>query len=133
MDYRETLKNAKTGLSDLTQYATEGIKTVCEKFGPRPCGEQSETDAQNFMLEGLKAFSDEAHSENFKVNPDAFMSFVPIAGASLLGATGCNLLGAYKCKKASLGSAALMGGALAGIVGEFLLYKKCLDPFPFGG
>lgn len=129
MDYRETLKNAKTGLSDLTQYATEGIKTVCEKFGPRPCGEQSETDAQNFMLEGLKAFSDEAHSENFKVNPDAFMSFVPIAGASLLGATGCNLLGAYKCKKASLGSAALMGGALAGIVGEFLLYKKCLDPF----
>ena len=129
MDYRETLKNAKTGLSDLTQYATEGIKTVCEKFGPRPCGEQSETDAQNFMLEGLKAFSDEAHSENFKVNPDAFMSFVPIAGASLLGATGCNLLGAYKCKKASLGSAARMGGALAGIVGEFLLYKKCLDPF----
>ena len=129
MNYKETLKNAKTGLSDLSKYAVDGIKTVCESFGPRPCGEQSETDAQNFMLEDLKKYSDDAWSENFKVNPDAFMSFVPIAGASLLGATGCNLLGAYKCKKAALGSAALMGGALAGIVGEFLLYKKCLDPF----
>lgn len=129
MNYRETLLNAKTGLSDLSKYATDGIKTVCSKFGPRPCGEESETNAQNFMLQDIRQYCDEAWRETFKVNPDAFMSFVPIAGASLIGATGCNLLGAFKNKKASLGSAALIGTALSGIVGEFLFYKKCLDPF----
>ncbi len=129
MNYREILEKSKIGLSDLSKYAVDGIKTVCESFGPRPCGEKGETDAQNFMLEDLKKYSDEAWRETFKVNPDAFMSFVPIAGASLLGATGFNLAAAYKNKKSALGSVALIGTALSGIVGEFLFYKKCLDPF----
>ncbi len=129
MNYRELLEKSKISITDLSMYAADGIKTVCEKFGPRPCGEDGETNAQKFMLEDLKKYSDEAWRETFKVNPDAFMSFVPIAGASLLGATGCNLLAAHKNKKTALGSVALMGTALSAIVGEFLLYKKCLDPF----
>ncbi len=129
MNYREILEKSKVSLSDLSKYATEGITTVCKSFGPRPCGEKGETDAQKFMLEDLKQYSDEAWRETFKVNPDAFMSFVPIAGASLLGATGCNILAAHKNKKSALGAAALMGGALSAIIGEFVLYKKCLDPF----
>lgn len=129
MNYREILEKSKISLSDLSKYATDGIKTVCETFGPRPCGEESDINAQNYMLQDLKQYSDEAWRETFKVNPDAFMSFVPIAGASLLGATGCNLLAAHKNKINAFGSAALMGTALSAIVGEFLLYKKCLDPF----
>ncbi len=128
MDYRKILRDTKVSLSDLSSYAVSGIKDVCASFGPRPCGEKAEADAQNFMLEDIKKYCDEAWRETFNVNPDAFMSFVPIAGASLLGATGCNILGAFKNKKAALGSAALIGGALSGIVGEFLLYKKMLDP-----
>jgi hypothetical protein len=58
------------------------------------------------------------------------MSFVPHAGACLMGSTAINLASAFGkiSKKKALGSAALMGGALAGIVGEFLLYKKMYDP-----
>ena len=86
MNYKETLENAKTGLSDLRDYAVDGIKSVCGAFGPRPCGEESDVRAQMYMLDSIKKYSDEAWRETFKVNPDAFMSFVPIAGVALLGA-----------------------------------------------
>ncbi len=128
MNYQETLKNAKTDLKALTEYAVDGIKSVCGAFGPRPCGEESDVKAQMYMLDSIKKYSDEAWRETFRVNPDAFMSFVPIAGTCMFGATAMNLLGAYKCKKAALGSVALIGTAVSGIVGEFLLYKKMLDP-----
>lgn len=129
MNYQQTLKEAKTGLSDLREYAADGIKAVCDAFGPRPCGEQSDIDAQRYLLEDIKKYSDEAWRETFRVNPDAFMSFVPVAGACMFGATACNIAAATKCKKSALASLGLIGTALSGIVGEFLLYKKPLDPF----
>ncbi len=129
MNYRETLKNAKTGLADLRDYAVYGIKAVCDAYGPRPCGEESDIKAQYYMLDSIKKYSDEAWRECFRVNPDAFMSFVPLAGTCMFGATAANILAATKCKKSALGSLGLIGTALSGIVGEFLLYKKPLDPF----
>ena len=129
MNYKETLENAKTGLAELRDYAVDEIKAICSAYGPRPCGEQSDIDAQKYMLEGIKKYSDEAWRECFRVNPDAFMSFVPLAGACMFGATAANLVAANKCKKAALGTAGLIGTALSGIVGEFLFYKKPLDPF----
>ena len=129
MNYKETLANAKTGLADLRDYAVDEIKAICSAYGPRPCGAQSDIDAQKYMLEGIKKYSDEAWRECFRVNPDAFMSFVPIAGACMYGATAANIIAANKCKKSALGSLGLIGTALSGIVGEFLLYKKPLDPF----
>lgn len=129
MNYKETLQNAKTDIAALTDYAVDGIKSVCGAFGPRPCGEESEKKAQEYMMNDLKKYSDTVCRETFKVNPDAFMSFVPIAGTCMFGATALNLLAANKCKKSALGSIGLIGTAISGIVGEFLLYKKPLDPF----
>ena len=129
MNYKETLENAKTGIAELRDYAVDEIKAICSAYGPRPCGEQSDIDAQKYMLDSIKKYSDEAWRECFRVNPDAFMSFVPIAGACMYGATAANILAATKCKKSALGSLGLIGTALSGIVGEFLLYKKPLDPF----
>ena len=129
MNYKETLENAKTGLAELRDYAVDEIKAVCSAFGPRPCGAESDIAAQKYMLDSIRKYSDEAWRECFRVNPDAFMSFVPLAGACMFGATAANLVAATKCKKATLGTAGLIGTALSGIVGEFLLYKKPLDPF----
>jgi len=129
LNFTDTLKTAKTGTKECTEFAVNGITNICEKFGPRPCGEDSEKQAQETMLEELKAFSDGVRRETFKVNPDAFMSFVPIAGTCLIGASALNMVAAKKNPKAALGSVALIGGALAGITGEFLLYKKMLDKF----
>ena len=129
MLFSDSLSNAVTSVSQCTEFAVNGIKNICDSFGPRPCGEDSEKSAQEQMLKELEAFSDEVRRETFKVNPGAFMSFVPIAGTCLLGASALNSIAAKKNKKAALGSVALIGGALAGITGEFLLYKKMLDRF----
>ncbi|MBR5825924.1 MAG: hypothetical protein IKY78_02450, partial [Clostridia bacterium] len=65
MNYKETLENAKTGLADLRDYAVDEIKAICSAYGPRPCGAQSDIDAQKYMLEGIKKYSDEAWRECF--------------------------------------------------------------------
>lgn len=126
MNYSET----KTSTAECTEFITSGITNICNTFGPRPCGSESERLAQEQMAKELEDFCDSVTRETFKVNPKAFMSFVPHAGACLMGATALNLATALGkgSKKKALGSAALMGGAVAGIVGEFLLYKKMYDP-----
>ena len=129
MKFSDTLKNAKTGVADCTDFAVNGIKNICSLYGPRPCGEASEKNAQETMLNELKDFADEVRRETFKANPDAFMAFVPLAGACMVGATAANIAAAFKKSKAALAAIGLIGGTLAGITGEFLLYKKPLDPF----
>ncbi len=129
MKFQDTLINAKTTIKECTDFTVNGITNICKLYGPRPCGEESEKKAQETMLEELKAFSDEVRRETFRVNPDAFMSFVPIAGTLVGAAAGVNLLASHKNKKAALGSLALIGAGVAGMVGEFLLYKKVYDPF----
>lgn len=128
MNFSEKIKENKTTLADCAEFAVEGIKNICASFGPRGCGDESERLAQLQMQQELDAFSDETRRETFKVNPGAFMSFVPHAGACLLGASALNAVAAYKKPKTALGSVALIGGALAGITGEFVLYKKMFDP-----
>lgn len=128
MNFSDTLLNAKTTVRDCTEFAVDGITNICKLFGPRPCGDESEKKAQETMLEELKAFSDEVRRETFKANPDAFMSFVPIAGSCCIGASAINLLASNKKSKAALGSLALLGAGVSSLVGEFLLYKKMLDP-----
>ncbi len=126
MNFLETKKST----AECTEFAVKGITNICNSFGPRPCGSDSEKYAQEQMIKDVEPFCDSVTRETFKVNPKAFMSFVPHAGACLMGATAINLATAFGkgSKLKALGSAALMGGALSGIVGEFLLYKKMYDP-----
>ena len=126
MNYFETKKST----AECTEFVTSGITNICNSFGPRPCGSDSEKYAQEQMAKELEAFCDSVTRETFNVHPKAFMSFVPHAGACLMGATAINLATALGkgSKLKALGSAALMGGAVSGIVGEFLLYKKMYDP-----
>lgn len=129
MNFSDTLKNAKTNLSDCTEFSVNSIKEICKKYGPRPCGGKSETKAQLDMQKQLEEFADEVRRETFKANPDAFMSFVPLAGTCMLGATALNIAASHKKPKTALASLGLITTALGGITGEFLLYKKMLDRF----
>ena len=130
MEYLTNAENLKSTTADCTDFAVKGITDICNAFGPRPCGSDSEKYAQEQMMKDVEPFCDSVTRETFKVNPKAFMSFVPHAGACLMGATAINMATAFGkgSKLKALGSAALMGGALSGIIGEFLLYKKMYDP-----
>ena len=129
MDYLKTKEKAKTDLKILSDFAVDSIKHICGTFGPRPCGEESERKALEYMYDQLKPYADKVWIENFKCHPDAFMSFVPVAGACCAAATATNLIASKKCRKAALASLAALGTGVAGLVGEFLFYKQPLDPF----
>lgn len=79
-------------------------------------------------MESLKDYADSVDRETYDVHPDAFMSFVPIAGTALLASTAANIAGAFRNKKLAGVSYGFIAAALAGIVGEFVLYKEMLDP-----
>lgn len=128
MNFKDLIKDAKNQVKDCTEYSVNSIKHICKEIGPRPCGDENEKKAQEYMMESLKEYADSVDRETYDVHPDAFMSFVPIAGSCLLGSTACNIAGALKNKKLASASFGFIGAALAGIVGEFVLYKEMLDP-----
>ncbi len=127
MDFRETLKNAKTDVRALSEYSVQGIKDVCSKFGPRPAGDEAEKNAQEYMMNDLQKYCDGISREAFKLNPEAFMGFVKICGGSMFAATASNILGAFTNKKAALGAVAGVGTTVAALGGEFFFYKKLFD------
>lgn len=131
MDFKNLLENARGKLGEYADFAVQGITHICNEIGPRECGSENEKKAQEYMGEVLKNYADTVTRETFSVHPRAFMSFVPLAGASLISATCANIAGAFVNKKFSAYSVPLIGATLASVVGEFGLYKKPLDPlFP---
>ncbi|MDO5449219.1 MAG: M20/M25/M40 family metallo-hydrolase [Clostridia bacterium] len=130
MNIKDLVPGAEGKIKDLAKFSVDNIAHLVGTYGPRPCGEKGETDAQLDMLETLKGLADEAYRDTFKVNPDAFMAFVPLAGTCLIGATATSLGAAFTGKKAlNAVTGSLVGAALSAVVGEFVLYKEFLDPF----
>ena len=132
MDFRKINGNYAEQIKKCASFAADSITEICSKFGPRECGSEAEKNAQLYMAEILEKYCDSVTRETFRANPRAFMAFVPIAGALLLGSTAANIVGALKNdKKISALSVPMIGVALASLIGEFALYKQPLDPlFP---
>lgn len=128
MSFRD-IENYKEQFRDLAEFSVKEITHICDTFGPRPCGEEGEKNAQEYMLGLLSKSADEVSRSTFSVHPAAFMAFVPVAGTLCIGATAANIAGALKNKKFSGISAGLNAAALATVIEEFGLYKKPLDPF----
>ncbi|MCQ2488420.1 MAG: M28 family metallopeptidase [Clostridia bacterium] len=130
MDIKKLVPDADGKIKDLAKFSVETIAHLVNTYGPRPCGEEGETKAQLDLLETLKGFADDAKREEYKVHPEAFMAFVPLAGTCLIGATASSLGSAFLGKKGlNAITAGLVGSALSMVVGEFVFYKEMLDPF----
>lgn len=129
MDFTSSANNTAEQLAALTDFSVKEIEYICDKIGPRPCGEKAEADAQNYLLGKISAYADTALRETYEVHPDAFMGFVPVAGSLLLGATAANLVSAFKKTTAAVASIGLVAGALTTVVEEFGMYREFLDPF----
>jgi len=129
MVFEASSGNYEEQIKKLTDFSVEEIKFICEEIGPRPCGEEGERLAQEHLLKKISGYADEAHRETYKVHPEAFMGFVPVAGTMLLGATAANLVSAFKKKAAAIASVSLVGAALTTVIEEFGLYHEFLDRF----
>lgn len=119
----DAVQNYDIKVREYTNYAIKSIKNVCKNFGPRPVGSEAEKNAQEYMLNDLKNFCDEAKREEYKVSDKAFMFWVPL-GAILI------ILSAVFF---TLGLAAVSLGVclleIFLIVAEFIFYKPVIDVF----
>lgn len=119
---------------ECSNFAVREIKRVCEQIGPRPAGYEGEKKAQDYVEKLMTPIADEVTREKFTLSPKAFMSWVTIDGALALIAAILGILAFTGLVPAVAGvlhivSVVLCAVALFFAVGEFLLYKKVLDPF----
>ena len=124
-----------SGASDGTRnYIVDGIRYVCANFKERAPGTHSERKAQSFLAGELEQWADDVQVENFDVHPHAFMGWIPAAGVvAMLSVLFYWLTFRGAVHGAALAVIALLLTILAVIclVGEFLLYRECIDPlFP---
>ena len=129
---KEILKNERYDqeIAKLRDFSEREIHYICDSIGPRACGSEEEKKAQEYLKDLTAAYADSVTRETYSVRPEAFMSFVPVAGSMVTGAVALNAVSAVKRRAAAnLGALALTGGALGVVIGEFGLYKKLLDPF----
>lgn len=103
-------------------YICNGIKDVIVKFGARDPGSQGERNAQEYMAEELRQYSDEVTIEDFKLNPHSFMGWIPITVTLVLIALAVSFF-------IPLLSLILVIAAIIPMISQFVLYKKLMDPF----
>lgn len=119
---------------ECSNFAVREIKRVCEQIGPRPAGYEGEKKAQDYVYKVMTPIADEVTREKFTLSPKAFMSWVTIDGvlalvAAVLGIIAFTGLVPAVAGVLHIASAVLCVVAVIFLVGEFLLYKKVLDPF----
>lgn len=123
MKPQESIPNYDIKVREYTNYTIKSIKNVCKNFGPRPVGSESEKKAQEYMLNDLSQFCDEAKREEYKCSDKAFMSWVPIDAILLIFTIAFYTLGFSAVAIACCFIALLL------IVVEFVFYKPLLDIF----
>ena len=119
---------------ECSNFAVREIKRVCEQIGPRPAGFEGEKKAQDYVEKVMSPIADEVTRESFTLSPKAFMSWVTIDGvlaliAAVLGIVAFTGAVPQLADIFHIASIVLCVISIFFLVGEFLLYKKVLDPF----
>lgn len=119
---------------ECSNFAVREIKRVCEQIGPRPAGFEGEEKAQDYVEKLMTPIADEVTREKFTLSPKAFMSWVTIDGilalvAAVFGIVAFTGVVPFLASAFHIASIVLCVVATVFLVGEFLLYKKVLDPF----
>ncbi len=121
MKANESVKNYAAAVRMYTNYTVREIKKICKTFGPRIAGSDAEHEAHKYIAEEMKTCCDTVEVEDFKLAPEAFMSWVRIDGALVLLA----ILFAFL--NLAVVSVALTFLALVCLFCEFLMYWEFYD------
>lgn len=117
----ESVKNYAASVRMYTNYTVREIKKICKTIGPRIAGSEQEFDAHKHIAEEMKTCCDEVAIEEFKLSPEAFMSWVRIDGTLILLAILFTFL------NLALVSLVLTSIALVCLFCEFLMYWEFYD------
>ncbi|MEE1321503.1 MAG: hypothetical protein UHM85_08235, partial [Acutalibacteraceae bacterium] len=84
MKANESVNNYASSLRMYTNYTVREIKKICKNIGPRLAGSDQEHEAHKYIAKEMETCCDEVAVEDFKLAPEAFMSWVRIDGALIL-------------------------------------------------
>ncbi len=135
MKANESHAHYASKVRECSNFAIREIKKVCKEVGPRPAGFEGEKQGQDYVEKLMTPIADEVKRESFTLSPKAFMSWVMIDGALALVAAILGILCFANVVPQPIEtvlrivSIALVVIAIFFLLGEFLLYKKVLDPF----
>ncbi len=135
MKANESNAHYASKVRECSNFAIREIKKVCKEVGPRPAGFEGEKKGQDYVEKLMTPIADEVKRESFTLSPKAFMSWVMIDGALALVAAILGILCFANIVPQPIEtvlrivSIALVVIAVFFLLGEFLLYKKVLDPF----
>ena len=121
MKAAESVQNYASSVRMYTNYTVRAIKKICKDIGPRLAGSDAEYEAHKYIAEEMKTCCDEVEIEEFKLAPEAFMSWVRIDGALVIIGVICSLLGLPAV------AIALTAIALVLLFCEFLMYWEFYD------
>ena len=129
MKAEESVKNYPASVRMYTNYTVREIKKICKNIGPRIAGSEQEHEAHKYIAEEMKTCCDKVDIEDFKLSPEAFMSWVRIDGALVILA----VIFAWLTKFVDVSfnfawvSVALVAVALVFLFCEFLMYWEFYD------
>ncbi len=121
MKANESVKNYAASVRMYTNYTVREIKKICKTIGPRIAGSEKEYEAQKHIAEEMKTCCDEVSIEDFRLAPEAFMSWVRIDGLLVIIAIIFSML------NLSAVSLVLTTIALVCLFCEFLMYWEFYD------
>ena len=121
MKANESVKNYAASVRMYTNYTVREIKKICKNIGPRIAGSEAEHKAHEYIADQMKTCCDEVAIEDFKLAPEAFMSWVRIDGALVILSVLFTLLGLAPV------ALALTTLALVFLFCEFLMYWEFYD------
>lgn len=84
MKAKESVTNYASSLRMYTNYTVREIKKICKNIGPRLAGSEQEYEAQKYIAKEMETCCDKVDVEEFKLAPEAFMSWVRIDGVLIL-------------------------------------------------
>lgn len=135
MKANESHAHYASKVRECSNFAVREIKKVCKDIGPRSAGFNGEKNGQDYVEKLMTPIADEVKRENFTLSPKAFMSWVMIDGALTLVAALLGILCLTGIVPPTIEiplrifSVLLVVLAVIFLLGEFLFYKKILDPF----
>ncbi len=121
MKANESVKNYAASVRMYTNYTVREIKKICKNIGPRIAGSEQEHEAHKHIAEEMKTCCDEVSIEEFKLSPEAFMSWVRIDGTLIL----LSIL--FTFLNLAIVSFVLTSIALVCLFCEFLMYWEFYD------
>ncbi len=121
MKANESVKNYAASVRMYTNYTVREIKKICKGIGPRIAGSEQEYEAHKHIAEEMKTCCDKVDIEEFKLAPEAFMSWVRIDGVLVILSVLFSFFGLPQV------AIALTAVALICLFCEFLMYWEFYD------